>query len=262
MNAIGQNCHLQRLGSGRVVVTSANTGFWMVDGLYEGASPFQVVRSVNQPDRVIVPLPSEITDIVTPFVPPPEMIHRVLVLIKGTSLNTAFFPVASPPVAGASGNAAAAGIPNFAQEINGFATDPFAGGALGTSFGDPGTEPLPPPWTGTVEVTDIFACGFRHEAGGGTMELSTTPFTITAELWEWDETAAPVKISDLSWGPFNPTLTMYNPGTTTTPMDQAQVEGGGTDDAWDSVAPATTWTAASNVTTWKQRALQNIAVVY
>jgi hypothetical protein len=72
MNAIGQNCHLQRLGSGRVVVTSANTGFWMVDGLYEGHAPFQVIRSVNQPDRVIVPLPSEITDIVRPVGPPPS----------------------------------------------------------------------------------------------------------------------------------------------------------------------------------------------
>lgn len=69
MNPIGQNCHLQRLGSGRYVVTSANTGLWMVDGLYEGPSPFQVIRSVNQPDRVIVPLPSQIPDIVTPIAP-------------------------------------------------------------------------------------------------------------------------------------------------------------------------------------------------
>jgi hypothetical protein len=74
MKPIGQNCHLQPLGDGKIIVTSRNTGFWMIDGQYAGPGPFEVVRSVNNPDRVIVPLTSEsdITDIVTPFVPPPE----------------------------------------------------------------------------------------------------------------------------------------------------------------------------------------------
>ena len=69
MKPIGQNCHLQPLGDGQIIVTSRNTGFWKVDGQYAGPGPFEVVRSINNPDRVIVPLSSEVTDIVTPGVP-------------------------------------------------------------------------------------------------------------------------------------------------------------------------------------------------
>ncbi len=67
---LGQNCHLQRLGSGRFVVTSRNTGLWMVDGLYEGEAPFQVIRTQGSADRVIVAPPVE--DVVAPAVTAPQ----------------------------------------------------------------------------------------------------------------------------------------------------------------------------------------------
>lgn len=70
----GQNCHLQRLGSGRFVVTSSNTGLWMVDGLYEGPAPFRVIRRAGAADVVVADAVVQMTEnrgpLVTPIVDP------------------------------------------------------------------------------------------------------------------------------------------------------------------------------------------------